>query len=127
MTQAILAEKVTSAGGAEKKRRVVVPRSEIFPRKGQYEVVVQMPGVTNEALNVVHDNRQLTIKGTVAELESSGFKPVYAEFSATDYEGTFKLPSDVDGEKIVGSLAQGVLTLNLPLQEANKTIKVKVN
>jgi len=111
-----------------RKRRVVVPTYEIFSREGGYEVIAQLPGVAPAGLNVELENRLLTIKGSVAMPDLEGLKTLHAEFSLPDYQASFRIPADVDEEKVKADLENGILTLDLPLRERErKTIEVKVS
>ena len=111
-----------------RKRRVVVPSYEIFSREGGYEVIAQLPGVAPAGLNVELENRLLTIKGSVAMPDLEGLKTLHAEFSLPDYQASFRIPADVDEEKVKADLENGILTLDLPLRERErKTIEVKVS
>lgn len=128
MTTLAVAEKNTACQPTQaNKRRVSVPRYEIYSREGGYEILAHMPGVQADGLSVELENRTLTIKGSAAPLDLEGFKPLYTEFAFADYEAAFRIPSDVDDEKVTANLDRGVLSLSMPLRgRESKAIKVNV-
>jgi HSP20 family molecular chaperone IbpA len=133
MTQAAVAEKAKSevkkstdvqtmekVGENNPTRRIVVPRYEVFRRENGYEIHAMLPGVTRDGLSIELENRLLTLRAKPQNIVPEGLKPLYAEFSAADFEAAFRVPADVDETDIKAHLDDGVLILNLPSRKKVK-------
>lgn len=92
--------------------RYQIPPVDIFESEGGLTVVVDLPGVSRESVEVRVDNGVLTIQGKNAP-KATGMS-VASEFALYDYFRQFQLSDQVDQEKISADLKCGVLTLRLP-------------
>ena len=107
---------------------VFSPPADIFETKEALCLVLEMPGVEPDGIDVVLDKRVLTIKGrSSAALAQEGYSLTHAEFRDGDYERSFTLSETIDGEQIEASVKDGVLRLVLPKVKPApaKTISVK--
>lgn len=139
MTNAAVAEKTKvdvqsqdhsckAAQGKSSARRVVVPHYDIYSREGSYEVLTQLPGVSHEGLTVEVENQLLTVKGTAVMPSVEGLKPLHTEFSLPDYHAAFRIPAEVDTDKVEAVLENGVLSLKLGLRERKRqTVEIKAS
>lgn len=100
------------------------PAVDIFETKNGLTVVADVPGVTREGLDINVDDRVLTIRGTVSLPKREG--AISEEFGMMNYFRQFRLSDEVDQSKIKASLAQGVLTLDLPKAEKAKPKRIEV-
>lgn len=108
-------------------RRTVTPRVDIYETNNSIVVVANMPGVSEEAINVTLEKDQLTIEGEVAVEPLDGHRQVYGEQCIRNYRRRFTLSDQVDHDAIEATLKNGVLTLTLnkvPLAKARQ-INVK--
>lgn len=84
----------------------------------EYRVELAAPGMKKEDFDVnINHEGNLTIKMECkreAKEEDKKARYLRREFSFTKYEQTLILPDDVDKEKIVAKVEDGVLTVNLP-------------
>lgn len=126
--------KMTTTQGADNEGQVCTTRDEAWyatPPVDIYEVddgltvVVDMPGVAKDDVEVRVDNGKLEIKGT-ARLELPG-DPLYAEFQLVNFYRQFQLGEAVDQAKIQGELKNGVLVLRLPAVEQAKPRRIEVS
>ena len=77
-------------------------------------VVLEMPGVAKENVNIDIDNDVLRVEG---QIDFSGYQelePGYTEYNVGHYARGFTLSSKIDREAISARLGDGVLTLTLP-------------
>jgi len=103
----------------------IAPRSAVNQSKdGKLHVILEMPGVRKEDLDVRIENNELSIIGKRA----SGPEGRYAlrERSVGDYRRTYTLDETVDHSKIDAALDKGILTITLDLKEQVKPRTVQV-
>jgi HSP20 family molecular chaperone IbpA len=108
-------------------RRVWRPLADIVETKEGVILMLELPGVTAEDVDVALEKRVLTIRARSNTALPERLRQVHAEYEPGDYERAFTLPDDFDGEQIEAELKNGVLTLRLPRAEAArpKTIRVR--
>jgi HSP20 family molecular chaperone IbpA len=113
-------------GERTRARAVFVPRADIYETGDTIVLLVEMPGVAPDAVDITLERRVLTIHGHTAEQEHAGYRQVYAEYADGDYERVFTLSEDIDRDRIEASQADGVLRLVLPKAEPAKAKKIQV-
>ncbi len=107
---------------------VFSPPTDIYETKDALCLVLEIPGVEPDGIDVTIDKRVLTIKGrSSASMAQEGYSLTHAEFRDGDYERSFTLSENIDGERIEASVKDGVLRLTLPKVKPApaKTISVK--
>ena len=88
---------------------------------------MDMPGVSNEQVNVELDQDNLKIYGNTTDIEiPEGYTSIYSEYYTGNFERSIRLPKDVDIEKIEAQMKDGALRLVLPKQEKAKPRKITV-
>lgn len=107
-------------------RRVYRPLADIVETEDGVSLMLDMPGVSGDDVDITLEKRELTIRGKVNPTELEKLQPVYAEYEEGDYERTFILGEDFDPDKIEASLENGVLTVTLPRAAQAKPKKIKV-
>lgn len=95
-------------------RRVFSPRADVYETPEEIVVVAELPGVNEESLDITLEQRELTIRGTVAAAAPSGYRLIYSEYGEGDYERRFVLADTIDRTGIAAELKNGVLQLRLP-------------
>lgn len=101
------------------------PEVDIFETEDALTLLADLPGVTQESLDIDLDDRRLTITGLAAETESR-FRPIYSEYGVGGFARTFELGDAIDRKGISASLKDGVLTLVLPKADRLKPRKIEV-
>lgn len=121
-------EEVELTEGAERTRprRVFVPRASIYEAGDEITILVDMPGVKAENIDITMEKNELKINGIVSFDAPEGYSLVYREYSIGDYERSFVLPRDIDREQVNASIKDGVLKLTLVRAEAYKSRKIDV-
>lgn len=110
----------------ETQKQVVVPAFDIQETEDGVRVLLDMPGVAQEQLDIQLEKQQVFIKGTIALEKEEGMTLLFNEFSATEYQQTLNLSPEIDIEKISASFQSGVLILDLPKKAALKPRKIEV-
>lgn len=105
--------------------RTLVPPVDIFEVEDSLAVVVDLPGVDKNNVDISVDNNILTIKGHVEKTEQGEL--LYREFQLRDFFRQFELSEEIDQDKIHAEMKNGVLTLRLPKLEKAKPKRISVN
>jgi HSP20 family protein len=107
-------------------RPAFVPRADIYETNGSIKVVVDMPGVNEDTVDITLEQNVLTIDGYVAPVEHEGYRLAYSEYRVGDYQRSFTLSGQIDRDKIEATVSGGVLHLHLPkIGPTTKKIAVK--
>jgi HSP20 family protein len=106
--------------------RRFLPVTDIFETADALKVILEMPGVDKDGIEVRVENDVLTIDGQVDFTKYQGLAPVYTEYNIGNYARSFELSSKIDQERITADLRDGVITLVLPKAEKAKPRKIKV-
>lgn len=114
-------QEVTRAG------RTYVPNVDIYETKEGMWLWAEMPGVDEQSINVQLDHGVLTIEGQVDVKEYENVTPLYTEYNVGNYVRRFTLSSDVDSERIVARMQNGVLALELPKAERAKPRRIPIS
>lgn len=114
----------------DKVAEFLAPSSEAAATDRFYEVSMELPGVSDEDINVeVHDGR-LTITGEKrAEHHEEGKNYFFSERSYGKFQRAFRLPADADEAKIAATHKDGVLTIKIAktAPETTKAQSIPVN
>ncbi len=111
-------EEVTRAG------RTYVPQVDIYETKDGLWLWADMPGVDEQSLNVHLDDGVLTIEGQVDLKQYENVTPLYTEYNVGNYARRFTLSNDVDSDRIVARMQNGVLALEIPKSERAKPRRI---
>lgn len=102
------------------------PATDIFEKDDVVTLVIDMPGVTPDSVDVSVENRSLTVRGTIGAPAPEGYRRIYAEYAPGTFERAFSLPDTIDADAIDATHRDGVLTLTLKKSEAAKPKQIKV-
>lgn len=102
------------------------PATDIFEKGDVVTLVIDMPGVAPDGVDVSVENRSLTVRGTIDEPAPEGYRRIYAEYAPGTFERAFSLPDTIDASEIDATHRDGVLTLALKKSEAAKPKQIKV-
>lgn len=102
------------------------PTTDIFEKGDVVTVVIDMPGVTPDSVDVSVENRSLTVRGMIDAPAPEGYRRIYAEYAPGTFERAFSLPDVIDAGAIDATHRDGVLTLTLKKSEAAKPKQIKV-
>ncbi|HEX3035019.1 MAG TPA: Hsp20/alpha crystallin family protein [Thermodesulfobacteriota bacterium] len=104
------------------------PAADIYETESGYVVKADFPGVKKEDIQIdVHDGT-LTLKAE-KKFEKKESKDNYlrVERAYGSFVRSFRLPKNVDAEKIKAEYKDGVLEVTLPKKEEAKPKKIQVN
>ena len=107
--------------------RVFVAVADIFETDQALTVVLEMPGVSKDSVDVRVENDMLSVEGRVDFSNYVGLQPVYTEYNIGNYSRSFRLSNAIDQGKIGAELKDGVLSLTLPKAEKAKPRTIQVS
>jgi HSP20 family molecular chaperone IbpA len=106
--------------------RAFLPITDIFETEDALTVVLEMPGVDRDDIEVSVENSVLTVEGKISFDKYEGLQPVYSEYNIGPYRRSFRISSRVDQDKISAEMRDGVVTLLLAKAEATKPRRIVV-
>ncbi len=107
--------------------RMFVPAADVFEGENDLTVILEMPGVEKNNVDVRVEDGVLNVEGRLDLTKYQGLQPLYTEYNIGHYSRSFRLSSKIDQAKIEAEMKDGVLSLKLPKAEKAKprTIQVK--
>lgn len=115
---AALSRETTRSG-----ERYVSPAVDIYETEEGLTLVADVPGLSEQSLNISIDQGILTIEGAATAGMGDS---LHREFAMTGYWRQFQLPETLDAEKARAEVKHGVLTLHLPKAEAAKPKRIAI-
>ncbi|MFN3575949.1 MAG: Hsp20/alpha crystallin family protein [Tabrizicola sp.] len=106
--------------------RIYRPLADIVETDAGVTLMLEMPGVAAEDVDVTLEKRVLTIRGKVRPTSPEKLQLAYAEYGEGDFERAFTLSEDFDPERIEASVSNGILTLTLPRAAEAQPKKIAV-
>ena len=106
--------------------RFYVPSTDAYETEEGLTLVMEVPGVSSENLDVSLEDGVLRVEGRLDFSKYSGLEPVYTEYNVGHYARSFALSDKVDQDRIAAQLEDGVLTLTLPKSPAAKPRRIAV-
>ncbi len=106
--------------------RFYVPSTDAYETEEGLTLVMEIPGVRSENLEVSLEDGVLKVEGKLDFSRFAGLEPVYTEYNVGHYARSFALSDKVDQENIGAKLEDGVLTLTLPKSPAARPRKIAI-
>ncbi len=106
--------------------RTFVPTTDIFEAEEALTVILEMPGVGKENVEISVESGVLTVAGRVDYSKYDGMQPVYTEYNVGNYRRSFSLSNKIDQSRIAAEMKDGVLTVTLPKAEEAKPRKISI-
>lgn len=107
-------------------RRTYLPPVDIIEKEKGVVLLMDLPGAEENSLNVTTENNVLTVQAVGKTPEIGDHQTVMAEYETGAFERSFSLSNEIDQEKIVASLENGVLRLTLPKSGAAQPKRITV-
>jgi HSP20 family molecular chaperone IbpA len=94
--------------------RYYIPDADIYETEDALTVVMEMPGIERDGIDVSLENGVLSVNGRIDFSKYQGMEPVYTEYNVGHYARSFALSNKIDQDAISAQFDDGVLTLTLP-------------
>ena len=104
--------------------RYFVPTTDIFETEDALTVVMEVPGVGRDAIDITTENDVLKIEAKIDPAKYDGMEPLYTEYNVGHFARSFTLSNKIDRQQISAKLEDGVLTLTL--KKAQEAIPRKI-
>jgi HSP20 family molecular chaperone IbpA len=118
----------TGTGAAERTRtrRVHTPATDIYETDQGLVLLIDLPGVVPDAVDVTLEQHVLTIRAHTEDRPPPGYSLVYQEYESGDFERSFTLSERVDAGRIEAQMSDGVLRLLVPRPQAAEARRIQV-
>jgi HSP20 family protein len=107
--------------------RYYVPAADIFETDEALTLMLEMPGVDKDKVDIQIENDVLRVEGKIDFSAYKEVEPVYTEYNVGHYTRAFTLPNKIDREAITARVEDGVLTLTLPKSKDTLPRRIQVN
>lgn len=98
------------------------PASEASSDDAAYRIAIELPGVTEDDLDLTIDSGVVSIKGEKkTEREEKGETWFFSERQYGAFSRSFRLPADADEKAVNAELKDGVLTITVGKLEPEET------
>jgi len=103
------------------------PPADVFEDTNGVTLLVDMPGVSRDRLNLQVDHNNLVVEGDM-EIEMPGkMESLYADVRATHYRRAFSLSGEqLDTDSVKATLNNGVLKVEIPKRAELKPRRIEV-
>ena len=101
------------------------PAVNVYQDKDRFTVVVELPGLKKEEIEISLHDDTLTIAGE-RKREESGEQEFLTERLYGKFQRSLTLPTAVDAEKVKASYKDGLLQVELPKAEEAKPKQIEV-
>lgn len=105
------------------------PEADVVERENEIGVMLEMPGMKPEDINIDLDNNVLTISGEKHEERTEGDERSTWHLSERRYgkfSRSFVLPRDVEPDGIQARFEDGVLNISVPKSERARRRRIEV-
>jgi HSP20 family protein len=112
-------------GEATREGPMFRPDVDIFERENALIMVADVPGSSNDDIELDLQENTLSLTAAVGAIDSK-WKPIYLEYEVGHYLRQFRIGQIVDMSKISAQVKDGVLTVTLPKIEKALPRKIQV-
>lgn len=118
----------TGAAEAARNREMVLrPAGDIFEHGNGITLVLDMPGVSKERLEIHSDRNSLVVEGSVEIDVPEGTESLHADVRSKRYRRAFSVSGEqLDIEAVQASLKDGVLRIDIPKRAELRPRKIEV-
>jgi len=109
---------------AVQQREAIAPVVDVYENADELLLLVDVPGVTNDGVDVQLDKGQLTI--LAKRRDDAPGALLAGEYRSGDYLRVFSVPQGIEPSKIDAQLSGGVLRLRLPKSDSVKPRRIEV-
>ncbi|SDG56684.1 Hsp20/alpha crystallin family protein [Pelagibacterium luteolum] len=106
--------------------RIYRPLTDIVETDQGVSMMLEMPGVAADAVEITLENRVLTIRGKVKPVRPENLELAYDEYGEDDFERAFTLWDDFGPDRIEAEMRGGVLDLTLPRAPESQPKRIAV-
>jgi HSP20 family molecular chaperone IbpA len=119
---------MTETGVKQNKKELprIRPAADILQKNDAFYILVDMPGVKREDLEIAVDKNVLTVEGDTSYPQADNEKFFENEFGNVHYIRKFTLSDAVEKDSIQAHLTNGQLKLHLPKAKELQPRKIEI-
>ena len=104
------------------------PEADVLETESEIRVMIEMPGIRPDDIELGLENNVLTISGEKKEVEERGDHATWhvSERRYGQLSRSFLLPRDVDHDRIEASFENGVLSVRIPKSERARRRRIEI-
>jgi HSP20 family protein len=118
---------LTSAEERTEAGKVFSPYTDIHETEKAVIVSMEVPGVDRDAIDIRLEKGVLTVRGTIDGSRYESLRPIYSEYNVGNFVRTFSVSTKIDSAAISATVADGVLTIQLPKAAEAVARRISVN
>jgi HSP20 family protein len=104
------------------------PKVDFFEKDGNYHLTAEVPGMSKDDISVSIHEGLVTVSGKKESSKEEKENNYYMkETQYGSFSRSFRLPGEVDEEKVDATYKDGVLTVAMPKKEDSKSKKIEVH
>lgn len=107
--------------------RTYVPNVEIRETEDAMWLWADMPGVSQDSVDISLESGVLSIQGQVQTDDYADLTPAYTEYNVGNFKRSFSLSTVIDAEHIEAKMRSGVLELRLPKAEEARRQRIPIS
>lgn len=108
-------------------REAWTPAFDVIEKEKEYVVTAEIPGIDPKDIDITISNGILTIKGEKKkEEENREENYYYMERQYGTFQRSFRLPNEIEADKVDATYKNGVLRLVLPKAHADNVKKIAI-
>ncbi|VVC76393.1 Spore protein SP21 [Aquicella siphonis] len=105
-----------------------IPAVDIREEPGEFVLLIDVPGVEPEDIEVFMENNVLTIKGTRHDISKEEKRNYFRmERVKGEFYRRFTLPDTADAEQVSAKTRQGVLIVSIGKKKISQARKIEIN
>jgi len=108
-------------------KRVFRPAADLYETLEDYGVVLNLPGVGQDDVNVTVERGILSVQAPYQVDVPEGSRIFHREFAGGSYERSFRIPDDADPDGILANLQNGQLTIVLQKKADSRPRRISLN
>ncbi len=101
------------------------PDVDILERPDAYVIHADMPGASQETVDINLEKGLLTLDARLAEPDEE-LRPLHAEYRSGSYHREFRISEDIDPGAVTATMKDGVLELLLPKSAESQPRRIAV-
>lgn len=107
---------------------MIAPRVDVTESDKQIKITAELPGMTDKDIELVLTDDVLTLKGEKSEEKEQKDEDFHlSERTYGSFRRSFRIPDNVNAEKVAAAFKNGVLTVTLPKTKRAPKKEKKVN
>lgn len=111
--QELLAIRDRIEGLLDRRQEALAPKADLYDLGPSYRVVLEVPGVGEEDLELALQDRTLVVAGLREPLDAEA-DIIFSERAGGHFQRNIELPQPVDRERTTAHLQAGLLIIDLP-------------